>query len=59
MRKVQFGEALTSDFEDNTFTFEMEKDFTVYAGRYAIIPIELYEEIRNDLVKLSELLNKK
>lgn len=58
MKTVQFGQSLTADFKENTFTFEMQKDFTVYAGEYAIIPRELYDEIRNDLVKLKEELNK-
>ena len=58
MKTIQFGQALTADFEQNTFTFEMKKDFTVLAGEYAIIPRELYDEIRNDLEKLKEELLK-
>jgi len=56
--KIQFGQALTADFEENTFTFEMEKDFTVTSGKFAIIPINTYNEIRQDLIKLQELLTK-
>jgi len=58
MKAIQFGQALTADFEQNTFTFEMQKDYTVHAGEYAIIPRELYDEIRNDLVKLKQELSK-
>lgn len=56
-QEIQFGKALTADFEENTFTFEMESDFKVIAGKYAIIPIDLYNEIRDDLIKLQKLLN--
>lgn len=43
--KTQFGEALTADFEENTWTFEMEEEFKVSAGKFAIIPKEKYQEL--------------
>ena len=42
---VQFGEAFTADFEENTYTFLMKGNFTVCAGEYAILPREQYEQL--------------
>jgi hypothetical protein len=43
MNKVQFGESLTADFKENTWTFEIEKDLKVLAGNFAIVPVEQYD----------------
>lgn len=37
-KKTQFGQSLMGDFEENTWTFEMEKDFKLTAGDFAILP---------------------
>jgi len=38
-----FGELLTGDFEENTMTFEMQGDFTLKAGEFAIVPKAEYD----------------
>jgi len=42
---TQFGELLTGDFEENTMTFEMQGDFTLKAGEFAIMPIDEYKQL--------------
>lgn len=45
--KTQIGESLTSDFTENTWTFEMHKSFEVTAGKFVIIPEENFEILQN------------
>lgn len=42
---TQFGESLTGDFEERTWTFEMPEDFSVKAGEFAIVPIAEYNAL--------------
>jgi len=42
---TQFGESLTGDFEERTWTFEMPEDFTVKSGEFAIVPKAEYEAL--------------
>lgn len=43
--KVQFGESLTCDFEENTWTLEMDETFSISAGEFAIMPKEKYKKL--------------
>lgn len=43
--KVQFATADSADFEANTWTFEMEGNYRVAAGRYAILPEQEYKRL--------------
>jgi len=43
--KTQIGTAVTADFEDNTWTFEMPDEFNVTAGNFAILPLEAYNKL--------------
>lgn len=43
--KTQFGTAITADFEENTWTFEMDKNFKVTAGEFAIVDKILYDQL--------------
>lgn len=52
--KTQFGTAITADFEENTWTFEMNENFNVTAGEFAILPKEKYETL---LVALKGIRN--
>jgi len=54
--KVQFGQAATADFEENTYTFEMDGEFEVRAGKYAIVPIETWEQHLADFDKMRSAL---
>ncbi len=45
---TQFGTADSADFENNTWTFEMEGDFKVCAGKFAIVPIEEYSTMNKN-----------
>lgn len=51
---AQIGVADSADFEENTWTFFMDGgDFSVSAGRFAIIPLEKYEEMVAELERLN------
>jgi uncharacterized protein YfaQ (DUF2300 family) len=43
--KTQLATSLTSDFQENTWTFELDKDFKVTAGGFAIVPRDKYEKL--------------
>ena len=43
--KTQFGTAITADFEELTWTFEMPKEYEVSAGKFAIVPKEKYDKL--------------
>ena len=43
--KTQFGTAVTADFEELTWTFEMPKEYEVSAGEFAIVPKEKYDKL--------------
>ena len=44
--KTQFADSLTSDFSENTWTFQMDfEDFTVTAGEFAIISKKQYQKL--------------
>lgn len=49
--KTQFGELVTGDFEENTLTIEIDGEMTIQAGKYALVPIDDY----NQLVKNCDL----
>lgn len=54
MEIIQFGKAATADFEENTFTFEMDDPyFTASAGSYAIVKIDTLDK----KMKLEEFIN--
>ena len=40
MEKLLFGQAVTADFAENTITLEIENDFSICAGEFAIIKID-------------------
>lgn len=52
--KTQFGKSVTGDFEENTWTFEMDENFKVTAGEFAILPKEKYDAL---LVALKGIRN--
>lgn len=43
--KTQIEESLTADFQEKTWTFEMPEDFKIKAGKFAIVPIEDYNNL--------------
>lgn len=43
--KTQFGTAITADFEEKTWTFEMDENFKVTAGEFAIVDKILYDQL--------------
>ncbi len=53
---VQFGTADSADFEANTWTFEMDGDYQVHAGRFAILSESEYLrllKIAQDAIELA------
>ena len=55
----QTGTSIGADFEDNTWTFEMEQPFIMRAGKFVIIPFEDYKPdlINAEIKKLKRKLN--
>jgi len=52
MKKIQIGETLTGNLKEGTWTFEIEGDMELKAGKFAII------EITNlSLIQLTNLEN--
>jgi len=49
--KTQFGTAVTADFEESTWTFEMPENYEVSAGEFAIVPKEKYEQLLNACIE--------
>ena len=43
--KIQTGESLTSDFQNNTWTFEMKEDFKVKYGEFAIVEKDTFNKM--------------
>jgi len=46
-----------SDFEENTWTFEMQEDFKVTAGEFAIIPKDKYDNLLTALKGIRNSMN--
>lgn len=45
-KEVQFGSAITCDFQEGTFTLEMEeKNFRFTGGKFALVPSELFKKL--------------
>jgi hypothetical protein len=57
-KKTQFGQSLTGDFEENTWTFEMLEDFTVSAGDFAIVPKTDFEVLITLVKRLKLAISK-
>lgn len=55
--KTQFGTAITANFEENTWTFEMRGEFNVSAGVFAIIPEEKYQKLLTALRGIRNSVN--
>jgi hypothetical protein len=56
--KTQFGTALTADFQESTWTFEMPEDYEVTAGEFAIVPKEKYDLLIYTLEAIKGIENK-
>ena len=48
----QIGESATADFEENTWTFEMKPEFKVTAGKFVIMPIETFNDVKRALIDI-------
>lgn len=55
--KTQIGESLTADFEEQTWTFEMDENFNITSGEFAIIPKEDYDKLFQILINLLSVEN--
>lgn len=55
--KTQFGKSLTADFQENTWTFEMQKDYKVFAGYFAIVPKDDFLELLKAIKGISNSMN--
>lgn len=45
--ETYFGNLISADFEESTMEFEIETEFTIKKGRYAIVPMVEYEKLVN------------
>jgi hypothetical protein len=43
--RAQFGASFSSDFRKNTWTFKMNEDYKVMAGKFAILPEKQYRQM--------------
>lgn len=43
--KTQFGKSAHADFEDGTWTFEMNKGMRIVSGEFAIVDKSVYDEL--------------
>jgi hypothetical protein len=50
--KTQTGSSLTCDFEENTWTFEMDENFVMCAGEFSIVPKNEFTELITLVQKL-------
>lgn len=57
-KKTQFGQSLTGDFEENTWTFEMLEDFKLTEGDFAILPKTDFEVLVTLVKKLKLAISK-
>jgi hypothetical protein len=56
--KAQFGTAVTADFEELTWTFEMPETFEVSAGEFAIVPKHKYDLLIYTLEAINGIENR-
>jgi hypothetical protein len=49
IKTVQIGQLVTGDFEDKTLTFEMNNDFIIKAGTFAIMERSVFNEMKRAL----------
>lgn len=43
--RTQIGASAMADFEENTWTFEMQEGYEITAGKFAIIPEDKYKRL--------------
>lgn len=43
--KTQFAQSAGADFEDCTWTFQLDKNMRIVSGRFAIVDITVYDEL--------------
>jgi hypothetical protein len=56
--KSQTGNSLTADFQDNTWTFEMEENFVMVAGEFSIVPKNQFTELITLVQRLKFAISK-
>lgn len=49
---TQFGILLCGDFSEKTLTFEMDEDFFIQAGKYALLKKDVYDEMVSKIERL-------
>lgn len=42
--ETQIGMSAGADFSENTWSFEMDENYSVWAGKFAIVPLDKYED---------------
>lgn len=55
--KTQTGISITGDFEEGTWTFEMQDGFEIAAGEFAIVPKDKYDKAIKVLNRISKIEN--
>jgi len=56
MSKIQIGSSLTGDLKENTWTFEMDDEISLVAGKFAIVPVDDFNELKDTLNSAKALL---
>lgn len=49
VNKIQIGTSASADFEEGTWTFEMQEGFRVTAGEFAIVSIQYIDQLNKVL----------
>ncbi len=55
-KTIQIGASLSGDLKENTWTFEMLEEISLMAGKFAIVPLDTFEEMAEGLVCARALL---
>lgn len=55
---MQIGQSFSADFEDKTWTFELEDNFEVSAGMFAIEPVDKWQSRTEENERMRSALEK-
>ncbi len=54
-KETYIGSLISADFEEGTMEFEIDTEFFVQAGKYALVPLEEYEKTQHQKELIEKL----
>lgn len=57
-KEIQFGISEAADFMKNTWVFKMPKNYSVFAGEFALVPKDKFQKAANALNSIMKLAHK-